>query len=454
MTPQEKKEILYSIAEKLYTNYEAKGEILYLLIERIVKGEKPVEKEFVERLLKRFFVKQPESKVPVMERFITRYYEDKDGKIKEERKKIKEIVSQDEKDGDFWEADGKQILSLNGILKCAAFADVKFGNLEAVDKPNSNNAKGFYLTVEASSLNRHTTYGTGSANDDNAKSDIANKFKFETAHSRAITRTFLTHVGLFDVYSGVEADDWSKEEHLKRQLNQQNRMLNQTREQAKREIDKVKATAKDEISRRNRMIDELAKYVALPPDDEKYPSTYILTIIEKGDYEYAQELTKHSNTNIGWVAKRLLSLNRATIEEQEALEQVPMKGSDEPVDLSGEENTEPSMEKTDVPEEEAVNMDGTQEENESTKDEYQQQQELENSHEPIVNEEQENTDENSTFIGHHDVEITKKHLQEEQGEDVKPTNKKKEHSKPFTFEPIEGEEYINVDFRLDKNENE
>lgn len=340
LNTQEKREYVLQIAEKLYQNNKAKNEeLLYLLMQRLLGDEKPVRKQFVEKLMKRMFVPIESSKVDVMERLLTRYYRDENGKLKQEEKKIREIVSQDKNINDYWETNGKKLLTHQGIMKCADFVGVNFTKPDTVDEPNSNNDRGFYMVVEASSENRMPRSGAGSANEKNAKGDISGSYKFEMAHKRAVGRAFLTHMGLHDVYSSDESDSWSLEEMLKKQLEQQKKQLQQVIQQGKVEqnrLTQLLVEKNGEVKRRNDFIDIMLEYASLDENDEKYPNTRISKIIEKEDYEYLEQLKQHKDKKIAYTVKRLLALHGATVEEKEQIEQVQAAAVQE---VAEEQNT-------------------------------------------------------------------------------------------------------------------
>lgn len=349
LNTQEKREYVLKIAEKLYHNNKAKNEeLLYLLMQRLLHDTKSVRKQFVEKLMKKLFVAIEPSRVDVMERFLTRYYRDEDGKLQEEKKKIKEIVSQDKSINDYWETNGKKLLTHQGIMKCADFVEVRFGSPDNIDKPNSNNDHGFYMVVEASSENRIPTFGVGSANTKNATGNISGSFKLEMAHKRAIGRAFLTHVGLHDVYSSEEADAWSMEETLKKQVEQQKKQVQQVIQQGlaeQKRLNQLLLDKEGEVQRRNGFIDRMLEYVSLPEEDEKYPNVRISTIIEKEDYEYVEQLKMHKDKNIAYTAKRLLALHSATIEEKEKIEQIQAAGMNEVTEEKDEKHVQEVIEK-------------------------------------------------------------------------------------------------------------
>jgi len=332
MEHQDRREILKDIAQRLYHNEQPKSEqILNLLMQRLYCENKTISKKFATKLVKRLFVTTMEVKIPLMERIVRRYYKDKKGEMQYEEKKIKEIVSSDKKDGDIWSTGSKQLISHAGIKKIADFAEVTFTSPEIIDRPNSNNRKGFYLVVGASSPNRVPTYEVGSAHDENAKNKISDEFRFEMAHKRAMDRALLSHLGFHDIYSSEESDAWSTEENLKLQLSQKNNQIkqitnegNRTRNEMKVENEKLKAeiaTLRQDVERRSVFIDKLLSYVALPANDEKYPNQYLSTIVERKDYEYMQGLTKNNDKTIRYAAIRLLKLDAMHIEEQEAKRQ-------------------------------------------------------------------------------------------------------------------------------------
>lgn len=352
LNTQEKREYVWKIADKHYHNNKAKNEeLLYLLMQRLLTDGKDVRKQFVEKLMKKMFVSIEPAKVDVMERFLTRYYRDEEGNIKEEKRKIGEIVSQDKNVKDYWETNGKKLLTHQGILKCADFVGVKFSSPEVVDKPNSNNDKGFFMIVEASSENRIPTIGAGSANDKSSQGEISNSYKFEMAHKRAVDRAFLAHVGLHDVYSSEEADSWSVEEMLRKQVEQQRKQMQQVIHQGKAEqqrLNQLLLEKDGEVKRRNGFIDRMLAYVSLPEDDNKYPNTRILTIIEKEDYEYVEQLKTHEDVNIAYTAKRLLALHGATIEQREEMEQVQKEAEKEITQEQDEKEAKQIVEQTET----------------------------------------------------------------------------------------------------------
>ena len=332
MEDREKREILQEVARRLYRNEQPKSEQLFqLLMHRIYGNEKPITKLFAIKLLNRLFKSTSEVKVPIMERIVKRYYSDEAGKVLYEEKKVKELVSEDAKDGDVWSTGGKQLISHAGIKKIADFAGVTFTSPEIIDKPNNVNRKGFYVIVGASSFNRLTTHEVGSAHDENAKGKISNEFRFEMAHKRAMDRALLSHLGFHDIYSSEESDAWSTEENLRLQLTQKNQQIQNMMSEGKRLRNEMKQgqinfqtelqKLKQDIDKRSVFIDKLLGYVALSENDEKYAKEYLSTIIERKDYEYMNTLTKHNDKTIRYAAIRLLKLDALQIEEQEAKRQ-------------------------------------------------------------------------------------------------------------------------------------
>ncbi|PGK51472.1 hypothetical protein CN918_27145 [Priestia megaterium] len=332
MEHQDRRDILQEIAQRLYHNEQPKNEqIFHLLMHRLYCESKPISKKTAAKLVKRLFKPTLEVKVPIMERIVRRYYTSEKGDIKYEERKIKELISSDAKDGDVWSTGGKQLLSHAGIKKIADFAQVTFTNPEIIDRPNSNNRKGFYVVVGASSFNRLTTHEVGSAHDDNAKNKISSEFRFEMAYKRAMDRALLSHLGFHDIYSSEESDAWSTEENLRLQISQKNKQVQQMAADGKRIQNEMKQEntrlqaevqrLQQDVEKRSAFIDKLLGYMTLPDTDEKYPKQYLSMIVERKDYDYMQALTKNNDKTIRYAAIRLLKLDAMHIEEQEAKRQ-------------------------------------------------------------------------------------------------------------------------------------
>jgi hypothetical protein len=235
-------------------------------------------------------------KTPLLERLVKRIYEE-NGEQKEEFKMVREIISDDPRDGDVWETgDGKVVVSHPGIKKLADFVGAYWEEPRLDDRPNTNNDKGFYFHFTCVFPDGSKGHEVGSANDRTTKNELSNSIKYEMAYKRGQDRSFLnsSYMKMYDIYSADEADAWSKEEMLKRQLEQKDRYIKQIINQGKSQI-----AVKDEVIRKYvNFSDVLLRYVALPKDDEKYPSEYISTIIEREDYEYVQELINHEDKQI------------------------------------------------------------------------------------------------------------------------------------------------------------
>lgn len=352
-------------------------------------------------------------KVPLLERLVKRIFTE-EGEQKEEYKKVKEVISEDPRDGDVWETgDGKVVISHTGIKKLADYVGAEWDEGELDDRPNSNNDKGFYFRITCRFPDGSKSKEVGSAHDKNAKGDISLSHKYEMAYKRAQDRAFLnsSYMKMYDVYSAEESDSWSKEEMLKRQLEQQERYIKETLANGNAQLQAKEDTLRRYIA----FSDRLLYYVALPQDDEKYPGEHITSIIEREDYEYLQRLQKSDDKTMVYIVNRLLKLSNLTLEEQTARDEA--------------EASTQFNEATEEQKQEVVT------DNQSTDN--------------VVNEQTTEVVSEASTQNHEQNTESSVPILEKAG----PTGEKQvknEQPKPFTLEPIgdDGDELETVDFRL------
>lgn len=189
-----------------------------------------------------------------------------------EEKKVKEII---DPETDVWEARGKVIISHNGVLKLAAYVGATWDEPRLDDKPREENGNGFYYIITCRFPDGTSSFETGEASDYNTdakRMTLDYRYKQSMAIKRGMDRSFLrsAYMKMYDVYSEEEAEDFK--EDIK--------TLKQTISKLRKNESKMKA-----------IIYEIKDYIALGPDDEKYPNEYIVNIWKNyRDIEYLQEL--------------------------------------------------------------------------------------------------------------------------------------------------------------------
>ena len=210
----------------------------------------------------------------LLTREITRQVEvDEDGEkvTKNETEELKNILN-DEKD--IWLANDNYIISHKGIQKLAQWVGAyweKYPKVVSEPKPENKFRDAFLCTCYFPDGTFHTE--VGEASNENTSRGISQSYKMTMALKRGNDKAFLrsAYVGLFDVYSEDESEDFKP--------------------------------PKPQYP----FSGESLRYIALREDDVKYPNVHLLDIwTEHKDKEYIEVLTLHEDPMIRMVAKGML----------------------------------------------------------------------------------------------------------------------------------------------------
>lgn len=182
--------------------------------------------------------------------------------------------------------DGVIVLRRRGVEKLADYVGAAWGKPDVIMSVQNE----CRVLVECIFPDGTSNFGPGESSPKNTK--IGAEFPLTTAINRAKSISFLRsqYIGMYDVFSDVEADAFQKQ-------------TSSNGAQNNAEVEKLVETQK----KYKTMINEMAKLVALPDEDEEYPKAYINEIWEiHKDLDYLKKLTESDEKVIQWIAKQKL----------------------------------------------------------------------------------------------------------------------------------------------------
>lgn len=226
----------------------------------------------------------------------------------QEVKKIKEII---DLDMDVWEADGRVIITHNGVLKLAEFVGATWDEPRLDDRPRRENDNGFYYLITCRFPDGSSSFESGEASDLNTDKDrksIDYRYKQSMALKRGMDRSFLrsTFMKLYDVYSEEEAEYFKNNS-----TNALKKKLRQAEETVGKFVEKQK--------RMKSMVFEFYEYVALDDQDAKYPKEYVVNVWRNyKDLDYLKQLLeeKKGEKVLHWSIQQIIREAEQDLEEE------------------------------------------------------------------------------------------------------------------------------------------
>lgn len=215
-----------------------------------------------------------------------------------------------------YEDSGKVGLTHRGINKLGKWIGIRWDIPRVDDTPRQENHFGFYYTVTCIFPDGERVHRSGEASDRNTD-DFSGKFKQNQAEIRAMNKAFLrsNYMELFDMYSEEEADDF----RIKKMdaLSAENERL---RHEHKAVVASMVENCKEKVTKYSDMIKAMAKMVALPKEDDTYPSETLWAVLHQHkDDVKLQEIATSDHHVLAFTARTLLK-EKETIEQEKEKE--------------------------------------------------------------------------------------------------------------------------------------
>lgn len=214
----------------------------------------------------------------LLDRKVTKGKMEEGNFVEVETKTVREIIDETK---DVWAVDQNTIISHVGVQKIAKFVGAIWKIPQVISEPNKENQfrDAMFVTCTFPDGSEHTELGE--ANIKTTKPGISQDYKLTMAHKRGMDRALLrsNYIGFFDVYSEEEAEVFKR-----------------------KDIGKAQDSGIPSLA-------ELASYVALPSENEKYPNELVKNVLRvHKDENYMKELVKNEDEVISYVAKGFLAL--------------------------------------------------------------------------------------------------------------------------------------------------
>lgn len=198
-----------------------------------------------------------------------------------QQKPIKDVVLP----GDIYTKGDKVIFRHGGILRMIEFVGAEPQDPQPINGYLNKDSSGFVFYCPIKFPNGEISrWGMGEANEQNTDS-FGSSYKANQAIIRGFARSFLhsKNIGLYDVYSEGEADDFNQQVQQIEETNRRNNMLEKTIQSLKGK-NQVSSDNNARLNIQMNLLKEIAvlpsaSELLLPANDSKYPNTSIITVL-------------------------------------------------------------------------------------------------------------------------------------------------------------------------------